>query len=403
MIQSATETSQGPLAFPGFRRVCIAQAFSAAGYFMQLVAATWYVYSTTGSASSVGILAAVAMGPALVGSPLGGALLDRFDPRRLAVLLTVAQAVPAAAMAILDIVGELSVGWLYLLTLAGAIPASLNQPVTALVIPYTLPAQYRTSAVALSSMIFNIMRLFGAALGGLIVEWAGVGGAFSINAFSYLVLAVVFARTDLLSDEDAHVQQPVGKPGGREWLTPMIRLGGLAVAVFFVLIAPVEQLMPVVAKEHGLNARYVGFLLGAIGVGAMLANRSLHRWNVGGHRRQQLMAAGLLCAAAGMVFLALTPSQGIVIDLLAAALIGFGWELVFIAGKSTVAIDVPAPFRGRLMGMFFLLVTAATAAGTMGLGLLHEWLGLTWTFLIAAAVSGAAGALVLAHATGEAS
>jgi MFS family permease len=94
--------------FPAFRRVFFAKAVSAAGSYMQLVAATWYVFHLTGNATSVGVLSALALGPAMVGGPLGGALIDRFDPRRLAVVLCLLQALPVAAMAVLDRASELS-------------------------------------------------------------------------------------------------------------------------------------------------------------------------------------------------------------------------------------------------------------------------------------------------------
>jgi len=142
----------------------------------------------------------------------------------------------------------------------------------------------------------------------------------------------------------------------------------------------VEQLMPVVAKEHGLTAKSVGLLLGAIGVGAMLANPIIGRVraHITPHR---LMQMALLFAASGSVAMALTPNHGIVVDLFAAVLIGFGWEIVYVGGEFTVAVEVPSELRGRTMGLFFLLVSGSTAVGAVGLGLLHDWLGMKWTLL----------------------
>ena len=89
---------------------------------MQIVAATWFAYEITGNAASVGLLSALALGPAIVGGPIGGALADRFDPRRLAVVLYLLQAVPATLLAVLDLLGDLPLGWLYALIFTGAIP-----------------------------------------------------------------------------------------------------------------------------------------------------------------------------------------------------------------------------------------------------------------------------------------
>ena len=373
---------------------------------MQIVAATWYAFSTTGSAASVGVLSALALGPAVVGSPVGGALADRFEPRRLAIALTTLQGLSAAAMALLAWAGELSMAWLYILVFAGAIPFSLNQPVITLVVPYTVPPEYRQSALARSSMMFNITRLGGAVVGGFLVQWIGVASGFAVNAATYYLVALVLAVTPLASDI-TRLERPGRSMSMREGIREarktmresgvrrLTRLAGVGVAVFFTFIAPIEQLMPIVAQEHRLEPSAVGLLIGAIGVGAMLANPLLDRTNTSTERRRRLMAIGLFLAAPGMVVLALTPEHGIAVDLLGAALIGFGWEFIFVGGQSTVAVEVPASVRGRAMGLFFVLVTATTALGAVGLGMVINRWGMPATFMATAATVVAAGVTLL--------
>ena len=166
---------------------------------MQIVAVTWYAYKLTGSAASVGLLSALALGPAIVGGPIGGALADRFEPRRLAIVLYLLQGVPATVMAIMDLTGELPLGWLYALVFAGAIPYSLNCPVISLVGPYTVPEEYRQAALAQSSMMFNVTRLGGAVAGGFLVHLVSIGAAFAVNAFTYFLVAFVLVGTPLVS------------------------------------------------------------------------------------------------------------------------------------------------------------------------------------------------------------
>ncbi|MGI9123866.1 MAG: MFS transporter [Mycobacterium sp.] len=388
---------RSPLSFSGFRRLFIARAISSSGSYMQIVAATWYAYKITGSAASVGLLSAVALGPAIVGGPIGGALADRYEPRRLSMVLYLLQGIPATVLAILDIVGDLPVGWLYVLVFAGAIPYSLNCPVISLVGTYTVPEEYRQAAVAQSSMMFNITRLVGAVAGGFMVHWMGIGTAFAFNAASYFLVAAVLSRTSLVSDA-VKASMPHDRAESTEnvGLQSLTRMAAVGVGVFFTFIAPVEQLMPTVAEEHGMTAAAVGLLIGAIGVGAVLANPIIGKANTSPASRRRLMSAGLFLAAPGMVVLAVTPHHGLPIDIFGAMLIGFGWEFVFIGGQSTVAIEVPDKIRGRMMGLFFVLVTATTAVGAVGLGLLINALGIMTTFLITAAVVIAAGSALLA-------
>lgn len=366
---------------------------------MQLVAATWFVYKLTGNAASVGLLSALALGPAVVGGPIGGALADRYDPRRLAITLYLLQALPATVMAILDFTGELPLGWLYALVFAGAVPYSLNSPVISLVGPYTVPEEYRQAALAQASMMFNVTRLAGAVAGGFLVHLTGIGSAFAFNALSYLVVAAVLAQTRLVSDVRRDSARAIGDESASRAsdsgpLT-FARLAVVGVGVFFVFIAPVEQLMPTVAEEHGMTAAAVGMLIGAIGVGAILANPIIARAGNAPSRRRLLMGVGLLLAAPGMIELAITPRHGIAIDLLGAMMIGFGWEFVFVGGQTTVAIEVPPDVRGRMMGLFFVLVTATTALGAVGLGVLINTWGMVNTFLATAAVVSAAGIALL--------
>ena len=382
-----------PLTFPTYRRLFTARAVSSAGSYMQIVAVTWYAYMITGSAASIGLLSALAMGPAIVGGPIGGALADRFDPRRLAMALYLLQALPATVMAVMDLIGDLPLGWLYALVFAGAVPRSLNSPVISLVGPYTVPEEYRGAALAQASMMFNVTRFAGAVVGGFVVHWVGIGAAFAFNAASYLLVAAVLAGTTLASDA-GHRSEVAELPDSEGDALRLARLAALGVGVFFVFVAPVEQLMPTVAEEHGMTAAAVGMLVGAIGVGAMVANPIIGR-DRSPLRRRWLMATGLLLAAPGMISLAITPQHGLPIDLVAAALIGFGWEFVFVGGQSTVALEVPAAVRGRMMGLFFVLVTATTALGAVGLGFLIERWGMPTTFLLTAAVVVAAGVALL--------
>lgn len=371
---------------------------------MQIVAATWYVYSQTGSAAAVGVLSALALGPAIVGAPFGGALADRHDPRRLAILLSVLQAVPAALMAASDLAGVLSVPLLYLFVFAGAVPFSVNQPIITLVVPYTVEAEYRQAAVARASMAFNVTRLVGAVVGGYLVDALGVGAAFAFNAASYLLVAAVLWGTRLVAaPETSSVRAPdqglrVGIRTG--WRHRLLRLAALGVIAFFTLVAPIEQLMPTVAQEHGFDASDVGILIAAIATGALLANPMIGGRNNSRAARRRLMAMGLFLSAPGMILLGLTPEQGLAVDVVAAMLIGFGWEFVFVSGQSTVAVDAPSHLRGRMMGLFFVLVTATTALGAVTVGLVLDRMGMATAFLINAAIVIGAGLVLWTRAEG---
>jgi hypothetical protein len=147
-IGATVPNRRGPWSFSSYRTIFIAQTFPTAGAFMQIAAATWFAYKLTDSAAAVGVLAVLAIGPSIVGGPLGGVLLDRFDPRRLAIALSLIAAVPPGLMAAMELAGDLSLGWLYALVFAGAIPRSMYEPVVSLIGPSTVAAEHRHSAAS---------------------------------------------------------------------------------------------------------------------------------------------------------------------------------------------------------------------------------------------------------------
>src|SRR5205085_6287776 len=91
---------RSPFRYAAFRRAVFARAVSAAGSWMQTVAAGWLVYDLTHNATAVGLLTVLNRGPGFILSTYGGELADRYDRRRLGVILYIAQAIPAAILAV---------------------------------------------------------------------------------------------------------------------------------------------------------------------------------------------------------------------------------------------------------------------------------------------------------------
>ena len=103
----------GPWLHPAFRRLAFARAISSFGSWMQNVAAGFLLYALSGSAMLVGLLAAVALGPSIVLAPLGGALADRFCPRKLLITFSYLEVLGPALMAVAAATGHLSVAVIF--------------------------------------------------------------------------------------------------------------------------------------------------------------------------------------------------------------------------------------------------------------------------------------------------
>jgi len=389
-------TPREPWSYPSFWLFSFGQTLSTAGVHMQRVAAVLFIHGVTGSAAAVGVGAALAFGPCLVCGPLGGTLLDRFDARRLAIVLNVMSAIPVGLMALMAFAGHLSLGWLYVLVFAGAIPIGLIRPVIGLVGASTVPMECRHSAIALLSLSYNVSLIVGASVGGLLVHSVGAWLVFGLNAVSFLFGAATLTRVRLAPDAAGPVAAgPAASesrvaPKLRDAATvlremPFLRVAAVTGTAFFILVAPVQHLMPAVVGEDA-SAILVGVIVGSIGAGAALANPIIGRQEHSSRQNQRLLQLGLLIATAGLVVLAFGAQYGIVVVLLAAMLIGIAQEFVNSAGMATATVGVPFEMRGRSMGVLSVVVDSGCALGAIGLGLLADQLGTTWMLLVAAGV-----------------
>lgn len=373
-----------------------ARFISTMGSWMQTVAAGYLVFQISGNAMYVGLLAAVALGPSLVGASIGGRLADRYCPRKLSIGFSLFEVLPPLALALFAFSDALTLPVIFACVLALSIPHSMSQPIFALVIPYSVPEELRHDAVADTSAVYNTGQLTGAVLGGMAVQDVGAGLAFSINAASYLLVALVLITSPILQHacdlarehHDASIRTGLRKG----WGLLVVKMAILGAAMFFFLVAPIEQLMPKIAAEHGEGAMLLGLLVGSLTVGAIIANPFVRRWvgNVRGAERT-LVTGVLVCAPA--VFL-LGLSSSLATDIPLLVVIGFAWEMVFVSGGSSLQLDVPPDIKGRMVGIFYTLVTGAAALGAIVMGALFEDLGVTDSLLAIGSLAGA-GAVVL--------
>ena len=157
---------------------------------MQTVAAGWLIFDLTGSAGAVGVLTFLSRGPGMVLSAYGGELADRYDRRKLVILLYICQAVPAALLALVAWEDISRVTEVYAASFLIGVAGALASPTLQQLVVATVPAELAKRATGLGSVSYNTARLIGPAVGGGLVAAIGPGPCFAINALSYF--AVIF-------------------------------------------------------------------------------------------------------------------------------------------------------------------------------------------------------------------
>ncbi|MEA2250488.1 MAG: hypothetical protein QOG70_730 [Solirubrobacteraceae bacterium] len=199
-----------------YRLFLTGQLISVSGTAMQQVAQDWLVVQLTGRALSVALASVLQLGPVLALGPLGGAVADRVDRRRLLVTTQAVLALLALALALLAFVHAIRLWTVYLLAgLLGCVTA-FDMPARSALVGDLVGADLVANAVALNTGALNAARAVGPAIAAALVGALGVGAAFLVNGLSYFAVITGLRRMDPVVPPADHSERGRGaRPGAR--------------------------------------------------------------------------------------------------------------------------------------------------------------------------------------------
>lgn len=354
----------------------IARGVSGAGSMVQVTAAGWYVLQQTGSASAVGVLAALSFAPSVVGSPVGGWMADRYDVRKLGSILCAVQAIAPFIIGILIWDNDMPIPLLFALIFLGAIPGALASPVTGMLPPMTVPSEMKPAMIADSAVAYNVARVAGPLIGSALVALISMGGAFIANGLSFLYIAFVISRAVLISQPKRSAtptKAPYMKDVRRGWEYAVARTAILGALAFFGLVAPIQQMLPTVAATNGQSVGHLGILLSAIAAGGIIANPFIRRALDAGWTNAFLVDIGIVISGPTLVLLG--RSSNMAFDVVLLVVLGCSWECLWVSSQSAIQIQLPPDITGHMLGLFFSVVTLGTALGSVLLGYLIDSAG----------------------------
>jgi len=377
-----------------YRRFWVTQFISNIGSWMQGLAQGWLVYKLTDSPFLLGFVAFSNSAPSLVLMLPAGVLADHLDRRRVVRLSQWTQALSALFIAVAIQTKQISVWHIMAASLVSGVAMSFSAPAWQAMIVDLLDDRSRLSnAVAMNSLQFNLSRALGPLLAGLTLAAWGSFWCFFLNALSFLPLIFVLGR---LQKRQVH-DEPVGSlttkmiQGFRYVRGDRVMFLLLAiVAIVSLLGYPYMTLMPMAARilyEHD-DARGLGILMGAVGIGALLGALALAlRTPV---KMLQTIIASLAIFGIALGAIGFTHARLIVVPLLAVC----GCTMVVCVALCNTSIQqrVPDAMRGRVLSMYTFGFFGFLPFGNLIAGSIAEHRGLPMTMmalgggLIAAAV-----------------
>lgn len=372
------------LSVRNFRLFAGANILAMTATWMQRIAQDWLVLALTHSGIALGVVTALQFLPILLFSVWGGALADRYRKRVMLMLTQSAMGVLAAILGVLTVSGAVTVWQIYVFALALGTVTAVDTPARqSFVVEMVGPDQLQ-NAVSLNSANFNLARIVGPAIAGLMIgmfssEVLGSGWVFLINAVSYVAvvasLAAIHTR-DLLPAkrvERRRGQQIEGfrylrtRPDLIAVLVTVLAFGTFGLNFPVVLPLFTTRVFHSGASAYGLLSATMA--AGSL-IGALLAARR-------GTARIRIVLIGAVLFGVLEAISASMPDFALFAALL--LLTGFAGLTVATTANAVMQTTVEPQLRGRVMGVYLLVFMGGTPIGSPLVGWMAGAVGVRWT------------------------
>ncbi len=380
-----------------FRLYFIGQTISISGTWMQTVAQGWLVFQLTHSELWLGLVACAAGLPSLLLSPLGGVIIERVPRRTLLLITQSVQMILAFILAYLTFTNTIAVWHIMLLAFLLGVSNALDAPTRQAIVVDLVGREHLASGIAMNSMIFNISRVIGPVVAGIVLTKIGPSWCFLLNGLSFV--AVIYMLWIIRIDN---------APGGTKSLAPLMQLKeGLQYARTHHTIAPllllavaaalftnnVSTLLPAFADTvlHSPADAYSAITI-AIGAGAVISSLVLGFVGRRFGRGYVVAAMAVLVSISAFGF---SFTKTVETAVIFGVIYGFAIILQFVLVNTLIQNEVPDVFRGRVMSLYTLSWFGIAPFGALLMGFIANTIGTPGAIAIAAVAGGIMSVYVL--------
>ena len=350
----------------------LGSSLSNVGTWFQNIAAGLLVFELTRSTLLVGVVNFAQFAGAFLLAPWAGAAADRFDRRRLLVVSQLVAATVGAALAVVTLLGWVTAPIVIVAALLLGLSLAFMVPALLALVPLLVEPDELESAISLNSVSFNLARAVGPVLGALVVEHAGYGAAFGLNAASFLA----FVTALLLIRPRTQQRRSGARPRLRESVQA-VRARPLWAALLLAVVAisastdPINTLSPELAIDvFGGRELDVGWLVGAFGAGATVTALTLSGWL---RRRRRVLVPAMVVQGLGMVAVGLAPT--LTAAIVAMAVSGGGFLAAITRSTARLQAEVPDVQLGRVMALWSLAFVGTRPVAALVDGAVAEAFG----------------------------
>ncbi|MBF0533155.1 MAG: MFS transporter [Candidatus Omnitrophica bacterium] len=354
------------------------QSISLIGTWMQQIAMSWLIYRLTNSPLLLGTVGFFSQIPTFLLTPFAGVCADRYPRHRIILIAQTLSMLQAAVLALLVLTNHIQVWHIFGLSLVLGIVNAFDIPARhSFTVEMIENKADLSNAIALNSTMFNLARLIGPSVAGVLISLVGEGTCFLLNAISYLAVIVSLCAMRL-------ARRPIKPPEKRVWqelkdgfayaynLKP-IRIILIILGASSLLGVPYQILMPVFAKEifHG-GPEILGYLMSMAGFGALLGALYLAS-------RPSVVGLIRICAAMSLLFgsaiLIFSQSRILTLSMAMIFVSGFAIMVQMAASNTVLQTIVDEDKRGRIMSLFAMAFMGMAPFGSLLAGALAHKIG----------------------------
>jgi MFS family permease len=377
-----------------------ASLLSNIGTWAQQVAQPWLLLSLGASSVLVGLDSFAMSAPVWVLTLVGGILADRADRRHVISWFQSVQMLCPIIIVVLLIAHAAQPWMIIALSLVVGITDALSMPSFSSIVPSIVERKQIGAGLALNSTQFNISRIIGPALAGILMATVGAIGCFVVSAASYIpfiaVALMILPRGKTAHSVSDHFDARHPYAGiGVILRTPHLRDALLTTFFSGLLCGPLLTFCPVLIKNvfHGSGGQFslsvsgfgVGGLIGAVGLLALSPThdrRRISSWFAAGFGLTLMLAA-------------LTPWFWSLVALLVVA--GIAMSVTNTSTNTIVQTAASAELRGQAVSLYMLAMRGSIALGSLATGLSVSWLGVRQALLINGVLAILVQALISRH------
>jgi MFS family permease len=362
------------------------QAISTIGTWMQNIAQPWLVLEITNNPLLLGVVVSAQTMPQMILSFYAGVIVDRIPKRKILIITQSCYALLAFTLGFLTSMHWVRYEHVLIVALAFGFLNTIDMPTRQAFMIDLVGKEDLMNAIAFNSTIFNVSRIIGPTIAGILIKTTGMAMCFYINAISYIPVVIQLIRIDTPFRKTKSSEKP--KKIWNEMIdgiryvlaNPKMRMIFFLFLIISIFTINFSVLNPVLAKKDFLSdAGGLSFLMTSMGAGALVAALTIIFLNLNKSTMKLILVSSFMLA---FFITAIGFTKNIMMAGISLSFVGYSMILFSTSVNTMLQLESDDTHRGRVMAIYFFVFVGITPIGAMFAGVLSKIYGARFTYLL---------------------